>query len=296
MIELRHLNYFLVLADELHFGRAAEKLFISQPPLSRQIKQFEQELGVQLFERNNKKVELTRYGTFLKKEGEKLFADILQIEKNLQLMKTNDQGKITIGYVGAVMFSFFPKVFNKLKSKFPNIHFILKELSNTEQIDALNKNLIDIGFVRGPLKLEGIESRKVESSTFSIVISETHPLTKKVKLSLSDLKNEAFIRFSKSCAPPMHNSLMKIFNNHGFEPLTVHETTQMNALLRLVESGFGFSIVPTSIKEGYDLGLLYYELKNEKEITEISMIYNPRLLSHQGINIIKSISNMNNIK
>lgn len=293
MIELRHLNYFLVLADELHFGRAAEKLYISQPPLSRQIKQLEQELDVQLFKRNNKKVELTRYGSFLKKEGEKLFADILQIEKNLQLMKASDQGKITIAYVGAVMFSFFPKVFSKLKSKFPNIHFILKELSNTEQIDALNKNLIDIGFVRGPLKLEGIESKKVESSTFSIVIAESHPLAKKEKLTLSELEHESFIRFSKSCAPPMHKSLMNIFNSYGFEPITVHETSQMTALLRLVESGFGYSIVPTSIMEGYNLGLIFHELKNENEITEISMIFNPKFKTNLTSNIIKSIPQIN---
>lgn len=288
-MELRHLRYFLVLAEELHFGRAAKKLFISQPPLSRQIKQLEESLGVTLFKRNNKKVELTTYGNYLKKESEKIFADLLQVQKNLELMKATDVGKISIGYVGAVMYSFLPEVLKELKVRFPKAYFILKELDNASQIDALHKNIIDIGFVRGPLQLNDLESQKIESSTFSIVLSKSHPLAQKQNLTLMDLQNESFISFSRQCAPPMYNSIKSLFQKNGIEPFIVHETTQINALLRLVESGFGYSIVPTNINEGHNSGIVFHELNQYDEKTEVSLIYNNRFLTNLVNNTIKSI-------
>lgn len=292
MIDLRHLKYFMVLAEELHFGRAAEKLFISQPPLSRQIKHLEDQLGVSLLLRNNKKVELTRFGNFLKTEGEKIFSEMRQLEKNIQLMKVNDEGIVRIGYVGAVMFSSFKSIFVQLKSAFPKLQFILNELNNVSQIDGLKRNMLDIGFIRGPLDIDGLSYFTIEQSSLSIVISANHEFANKESIALCDLATEPFIQFSKTCAPPFHRSIENIFKKKNIEPIVVHETSQFNALLRLVESGFGYSIVPTNLKQGYDIGVKYYELADIEEKTEIEMIYNPQYKTILMDNIIERIRNM----
>ncbi len=292
MIDLRHLRYFTVLADELHFGKAAGKLFISQPPLSRQIKQLEQQLGVPLFIRNNKKVELTRFGKYLKGECERIFTEMNQLEKNIQLMIVNDEGTIRIGYVGAVMFSVFKSLFQELKRTFPKLQFVLNELSNESQINGLQRNLLDIGFIRGPLHIEDLAYCPIEQSSFSIVLSANHQLAKSEKVSIKDLAKEPFIQFSRSCAPPLYKSIENIFSDENIEPMVIHETSQFNALLRLVESGFGFSIVPSSLKQGYEIGVKYYEI-DSRHRTEIGMIYNPRyktvLLDHVIEKIQKSV-------
>ncbi|MCT4637453.1 MAG: LysR substrate-binding domain-containing protein [Bacteroidales bacterium] len=292
MIDLRHLKYFMVLAEELHFGRAAEKLFISQPPLSRQIKQLEELLGVPLFIRNNKKVELTRFGSFLKAEGEKIFTEMLQLEKNIQLMKVNDEGTVRIGYVGAVMFSVFKSIFVQLKSAFPKLQFVLNELNNESQIDGLRRNMLDIGFIRGPLDVNDLSYYTIEQSSFSIIISANHELANKESIALCDLATEPFIQFSKICAPPLHKSIDNIFTNENIEPLVVHETSQFSALVRLVESGFGYSIVPTNLEQGFDIGVKYFDIPNCKEKTEIGMIHNSKYKTMLLDNIIDRIRSM----
>ncbi len=289
MIELRHLKYFKVLAEELHFGRAAEKLYISQPPLSRQIKQLEEQIGVPLLIRDHKKVELTRYGKFLKVECEKIFIEMQQLEKNIQLMKVNDEGTIRIGYVGAVMFSVFKSIFLNLKETLPKLQFVLNELNNESQIDGLKRNMLDIGFVRGPLDVGELNYITVEQSSFSIVISASHKLAIRKDITLSDLSEEPFINFSRNCAPPMHKSIEAIFKDKNIDPLIVHETSQFSALLRLVESGFGYSVVPTNLKHGYGMGVKYYEIANCNEKTEIGMIYNPRYKTILLENVIEKI-------
>lgn len=291
-MDLRSLKYFSVLAEELHFGKAANKLFIAQPPLSRQIKLLEEELGVQLFKRNSKKVELTLYGKYLKGECDKLFTDVAQIKKNIDLMKNGKVDRIIIGYVGGAMHSVLPMILKNLKQTFGDINFILKEFDNSSQIESLNNNTIDIGFVRTPMVEKDLEIVKLYESTFSIIIPKTHHLSKRKKIALEDLKDEPFIRFSKTCAPSMHKSIMDIFIKHKIEPNTVHETSQMNALVRLVESGFGYAIVPSDIKNGYNLDINYYELIDHDERTEISLIFNKKNLTDSLQNIIDIVINM----
>jgi DNA-binding transcriptional LysR family regulator len=283
-----------MLAEELHFGRAAEKLFISQPPLSRQIKQLEEQLGVKLFRRNNKKVELTEYGAYLKRESERIFADLVQVERNLSIMRKSGVGKISFGYVGAVMYSFLPAILKEIKDEYSETYFILKELGNESQIDSLRKNLIDFGFVRGPLKLKDLESIKIESGTFSIVLPKSHSLAMKENLSPGELRNEPFISFSKQCAPPMHQSITSIFNKCGVEPVIIHETTQINALLKLVQGGFGFSIVPTNIRMDQNSDLVFHELTSFEEKTEVSLIYNSKFANSNILSVIDKIVNLSN--
>lgn len=274
-MELRHLRYFSMLADELHFGRAAQKLFIAQPPLSRQIKILEDELGVMLFTRDSRKVKLTGYGEYLKKESDRLFAEVDGIVNNLKILKTGKAGSLTIGYVGAVMHSFLPMVLSEIVKKYPGINTRLNELDNESQMKELRNSSIDIGFLRTPLPGDDIIMEQVYSETLSAIISEDHPLAGKKKITLSDLSGEPFIAFTTRCSPGLRNSIISVCNRAGFVPRITHETSQINTILRLVECNLGYSIIPTSVKMGYNLNVRFIELNKYPERTEVYLAYNP---------------------
>jgi len=298
-MELRHLKYFLTLAEELHFGKAAKKLFIAQPPLSRQIKLLEEELGVLLFERKKRDIRLTEYGIFLKSEAEKLFADVNTITNKLQLIKEGSAGIIKIGYVGSALHSNFPYTLSEIKRQLPYAEIVLKELDNDTQINELKKKTIDIGFVRTPLEHDNMILKPLYSETFSLVISECHPLSHKKRIALKDFADEPFIGFPRSCSPSIRRSVLSICNSSGFSPRIVHETPQINAILRLVESNMGYSILPTNVKKGYNLKLRFIELAEYPERTEISLAYNPLNISSiasKAIKLINSFSTKNIFK
>ena len=147
-IELRHYKYFLALAKDLHFRKAAERLYISQPGLSRQIKQMETDLGISLFERHNRKVELTKAGLYLQKELTNTFNRLDDIITHAKLLNDGLDGNLKLGYVGSAMQKVIPDLLLKYKNKHPHVLFSLNEMDNNKQIQALLNQEIDVGFVR----------------------------------------------------------------------------------------------------------------------------------------------------
>jgi len=175
-IELRHLTYFLAVAQELHFRKAAEKLFISQPGLSRQIKQMEEILETQLFERNKKKVALTPAGHYLKGEVEYIFNHMEKVERQLKLMGDGNSGEIRIGFLGSAMQQVIPKLLLQIKDEYPKVKTSLEELSNFAQVDAVLNDQLDIGFVRLSRVPSTLEMKIVFTDTFSLVLPERYPM------------------------------------------------------------------------------------------------------------------------
>ncbi|GBG55614.1 LysR family transcriptional regulator [Sporomusaceae bacterium FL31] len=272
-MELKHLQYFLTLAEELHFARAATKLFIAQPPLSRQIQQLEKELGIKLFDRNNRSVKLTAAGEYLKQETAQLFEHLTVVKNHLALINQGILGQARIGYVGAVMYSFLPKMLGDFKLHYPKVNTILSEMGNDAQVAAIKGGQLDIGFTRGPISDESIKMLQLMSEPFVIVISASHSYANKATLSLQDLSEDPFISFSRDCAPSMVDNIIKVCNNAGFSPKRVHECSQINTIMRLVENNLGYSIIPASVQKGYSLNLRYYELGSIPEKAELIMIY-----------------------
>lgn len=275
-MELRHLKYFVTVAEELHFKRAADKLYMAQPPLTRQIKKLEEELGVELLNRTKRKVELTEYGSYLKTEAVKLFQQVEAIKNHLEQLKKGVVGQIKIGYVGTVMHSLLPAVLTAIKNKFPEINTRLLELNNFEQVAALRSGEIDIGFIRMPMNIFDLVEKQIFNETFSLIIPRDHPLTKTNHISLSDLKDEPFVVFSRECAPEMFDTIISICRKEGFAPRIVHESSQINSIVRLVESGLGYSIVPSGVQKGYKVNVKFYELSKCKERARLSLVYNPK--------------------
>jgi DNA-binding transcriptional LysR family regulator len=272
-MDLRQLRYFIAVAECLHFGKAAERLFMAQPPLSRQIKQLEEELGVTLFNRNKRKVMLTTQGDFLYRETLKVFTHLEAIKNSLKLIDQGVAGQISIGYVGAAMHCILPELLVRLRTVYPTVNTVLAEMTNDKQIQAIRSGELDVGFLRTPVRVDELVVRTIHKETFSLVLPLGDEWPNGKETTLAALADKPFIAFSRECGPGLIDPIIKICNKNGFSPRIVHETSQIHSIVRLVESGLGYSIVPTSVCHGYDLKVRFIELDSFRERAELAMVY-----------------------
>lgn len=275
-IELRHLKYFLTVAEELHFRKAAEKLYISQPGLSRQIKQMEENLGLSLFERDNRNVTLTKAGVYLYEELKINLTMLDAILKNAKLLNDGIDGNLNLGYVGSAMQNIIPDLLVEIRRKYPNIHFNLKELDNKKQIENLLTHEIDIGFVRLERVPNELEIYPIFEDTFSLVLPKNHSINTANFIDLAQFKNESFILFDPSYSPNYYQKIMQIFDFCGFTPFVSHKTFHASSIYKLVENNFGISIVPTSLKIGCSLNVKFIELNMIPQRTILSAVWSKR--------------------
>ncbi len=291
-LELRHYKYFLAVAKELHFRKAAETLFISQPGLSRQIKQMEDELGIKLFERHNRKVELTKAGSFLQRELISNFERFDDILKQTKLINDGIEGNLKLAYVGSAMQKLIPELLLKFRETNPNVLIHLTEVDNLRQIQALLNQEIDIGFVRLERVPKGLEIHSVIEETFSLVLPKNHPINATNFKDLSQLKDEHFIMFDKAYSESYYEKVMQIFDDSNFFPTILHSSVNASSIYRLVENNFGISIVPTSLQHGYNLNVKFIELNSIRQRTTLKVVWssnNSNPILDCFLNTLKSI-------
>lgn len=272
-IEFRHLRYFLAVAEDLHFRKAAERLYISQPGLSRQIKQMEEDLGIKLFERHNRKVKLTQAGVFLKSEVSRNLKSLEDSFNHAKLLQEGKYGKLKFGYVGSAMQEIIPNLLLKFGKEYPEVQFGLNEMDNKIQIESLLSQDIDIGFVRLDRVPRGLDILPVLEEPFYLVLPKSHPINADDFIDLSQLKNESFILFDPSYSPSYYENVMQIFDESGFSPIVSHNTIHASTIYKLVENNFGLSIVPKSLQYGYDLNVKFIELHNISQKTILSAVW-----------------------
>ncbi|MEO6175096.1 MAG: LysR substrate-binding domain-containing protein [Flavobacterium circumlabens] len=271
-MELRHLKYFLAVAEELNFTKAAEKLCISQPPLSRQIVELETEIGARLFNRNNKKTELTEAGKYFEKEVTALFQHLDQITSKTQKIAQNISGEFRIAYISSIYSGVISELIQNLKAVFPYVNFKLFEISTTKQIAALEQGKIDLGIIRSPIKSPKIKSQLWFQDGFSVVYNKSN-LQINAEEEISGLKDETFVFFNKEYAPHYHEVLLELCAFYGFTPKVVHESNNINSIVQLVKNGLGISIVPSNIaKNNTDPEIGFIELKKVNLFTDVSLI------------------------
>lgn len=288
-IEYRHLKYFLAVAESLHFRKAAEKLFISQPGLSRQIKQMEVDLGIQLFERHNRKVVLTKAGNYLKTEIEQNLKGLDRIINHAKLIENGKDGNLKFGYVGSAMQQIIPDLLLKFRNSNPNVLFNLKEMDNQKQIDELLSQNIDIGFVRIERVPRRLEIKPILKETFCLVLPKNHPIDVTNFNNLAQFKDDSFILFDPKYSSSYYEKVMQIFDESGYVPLVSHSTIHASSIYKLVENNFGISIVPKSLQSGYNMDIKFIELTNISQRAVLSVVWdksnrNPTL--EQFLNII----------
>jgi DNA-binding transcriptional LysR family regulator len=292
-MELRHLLYFKTVAEELHFTKAAIKLFISQPPLSRQIKELEEELGVQLFTRDNKRVALTDAGKYFKTEVDAIFSRLEESKSIVRQIHLSLSGELKIGYISSVYQSDLAEILKAMRAAFPFIKTGLFEMPTVTQIAALEQGKLDVGILRAPVHSEKLTVKTLFFDPFVVVIPISDHKFNSNKELITFLKASPFIFFNKEFAPHYNDKLMEICKRMQFTPDITHEANNVHSILQLIEAGLGVSILPLSLKNQYaHLNVSFIELENIPVNTEVVLAYeqtnrNPALqwfIDHYGSN------------
>lgn len=273
-MELRHLLYFKTVAEELHFTKAAGKLFISQPPLSRQIKELEEELDVQLFLRSNKQVSLTDAGKYFKAEVDALFAKLEESKEVVRKIHNGVGGELKIGYISSVYQSHLAEILKSMQQQFPYLKTSLFEVPTLTQIKELEEGRLDVGILRAPVLSEKLKVESLFFDPFVVVIPLTGQQFQKKEAFTDFLKNSPFIFFNKDFAPQYNQKLFEICQRMGFTPDITHEANNVHSILQLVEAGLGVSILPASLKTQYaQLKVAFVELDDIPVNTEVVLAY-----------------------
>lgn len=272
-LELRHFNYFMAVAEELHYRKAAEKLFISQPGLSRQIKQMEEILGVKLFNRSKKKVSLTEAGQYLKEEVQFILNHLEITKKQLKLIDEGNSGELRIGFLGSAMQQVIPELLLGLRDAYPSIKTSLEELSNQAQVNAIMKDKLDMGFVRLARVPKELELKPVFEDTFSVVVPEDYDIDQKSFKGMKTLQHEHFILFSQDYSPLYFDTVMSICEDAGFTPKVSHKSVHAQTIFTLVENKLGIAIIPTSLQYGFDMKVKFIALNKIKQRAVLSLIW-----------------------
>ena len=273
-LEYRHIRYFLAVAQELHFRKAAEKLFISQPALSRQIKEMELILGYPVLERHNRKVALTPAGALLKTEFTQHLDSLKHSIDRAKQLHDGNIGELKLGYVGSAMQKIIPDLLTTYKLTNPDLLFTLKEMENQNQIDALLAFEIDVGFVRLDKVPEEIERWRVLHETFCLVLPTEHKMTQRKFRNINQVKEASFILFDPAYSPSYYEKVIQIFSDSGYVPKVSHNTINASTIYKLVEKGFGLSIVPHSLKSMGHTSVKFIDLDNIPQRTQLSAIWN----------------------
>lgn len=273
-MELRHLLYFKTVAEQLSFRKAAAKLFISQPPLSRQIKELEIELGALLFTRKDKRVALTDAGKYFKTEVDAIFARLEESRNIVRQIHNSESGALKIGYISSVYQSHLADVLITMRTVFPHIKTNLFEIPTLTQIKALEQGNLDAGILRGPVQSDQLKVQTLFFDPFVVVVPAMKINIKQPQKFAAYLKASPFIFFSKDIAPHYNDKLIEICARMGFKPDIVHEANNAHSILQLVEAGLGVSILPYSLKQQYGyLKVSFIELKDIPVNTEVVLAY-----------------------
>ncbi|WP_412465587.1 LysR family transcriptional regulator [Pedobacter sp. KLB.chiD] len=273
-MELRHLLYFKTVAEELHFTKAATKLFISQPPLSRQIKELEVALGVKLFVRNNKRVTLTDAGKYFKREVDILLAKLEESKEVVRKIHEGVSGEFKIGYISSVYQSHLAEILKLMHQEFPYLKTSLFEIPTLAQIKALENGALDVGILRAPVLSEKLKVKTLFFDPFVVVTPLMEQKTADQYRLADFLRKSPFIFFNKDFAPQYNQKLMEICKRIGFIPDITHEANNVHSILQLVEAGLGVSILPRSLKTQYEqLKVSFIELDAIPINTEVVLAY-----------------------
>ncbi|WP_143959290.1 LysR family transcriptional regulator [Litoribacter populi] len=286
-MEIRQLQYFAVLAEELHFNKAAAKLHIVQPALSKQLQQLEQELGVKLMNRTKRKVELTEAGEYFFHEAKEILHRIDKLKNQTHLVQSGEKGEIRIGYVGSCIHTFLPDLLTSLNADFPQIQTYLNEMTSSAQLAALENGDLDVAFVRNPIPSPDMGQKLVFSETFSLVMPQNHPLDDPAQL--KDLKAEKFILPPKTDGDLYYKVQLSICEDAGFLPDIAHETVHGHTVLSLVDHGLGITFLPTSFKQVTNVNVKFVELKEIPQRAEITAVWfknNPNPSLHKFVELI----------
>jgi DNA-binding transcriptional LysR family regulator len=266
-MELRHLRYFVAVAEELHFRRAAARLHISQPPLSQQIRQLEAELGVQLLERSRRRVELTAAGEAFYARAREILGTVEDAARLTRRVDRGEVGRLSVGFVGSAVYSVLPEVLHAFREERGDVDLRLRELTSAAQFEALESGRIDVGFLRPQTPARpDIATETVMSEAIVAALPESHRLAAQDRLVLSELAGEPLVLLTRTGSPGVRDVLEAATARFGGEGQLVQEAAEVQTVIGLVAGGVGFSLVPDSVRSLTRRGVVYREIVDAPSI------------------------------
>ncbi|MCC5658152.1 LysR family transcriptional regulator [Nostoc sp. XA010] len=272
-MELRHLRYFVTLAEELHFGRAAERLHIAQPPLSEQIRQLEGELGFELFYRTKRKVQLTEAGQVFLDEVQQIMRQLQQAIQVGRQTSCGEIGQLVVGFVSSVAYNILPIILRTFRSCVPGVSIELHELTTDQQLEWLREGRMDVGLLRPPVEENRFSCETIFQESLMVALPEAHLLASQFNVCLTSLANEPFILFPRILAPGLYDLIISLCQQAGFSPKVAQEAIQMQTIVSLVAAEMGVAIVPASLQNLQRIGVIYKTLEEPTSKVAIAMIW-----------------------
>lgn len=274
-MKISQLRYFLVLAEELHFVKAAARLNVSQPPLSRQIQALEQELGFALFVRGNQRVHLTEAGMAFHRDIKQTFASLDRAVVHAQGVSRGEVGRLVIGMTGSVSFGVLPRVLSRFHRDFPQVRIELQHLIKAEQIEALAGSRITLGLTRSPVRDPAMNSEAIHQEPFIVALHEEHPLATRKVVPLEKLAHDKFVLYRGNSWPSVAEEIIDLCDAAGFSPHIDQDTGEMQTAVSLVSAGLGVTVVADCIRSLQLPHVVYRPLtvRGKKPLTRLHAIY-----------------------
>jgi DNA-binding transcriptional LysR family regulator len=272
-VELRHLRYFVAVAEELHFGRAARRLGIVQPALSKQIVALERELGVTLFIRSKRNVSITEAGRALYSEARDILQRVESASDSARLTDSGALGSLAIGFIGPAMWNILPALMREHRSRVPGMHFRLYEMTSGPMIEQVRDGILDAGFIRPFGHDEDLEIKTVWSEPFVIAMADDHPLAQQEVINLADAAGETLVIVSSEGSPVLFEQCLALCQSFGFSPLVIQEGNTGGAMFGMVAAGLGVTLVPQSADLVPWPGVAFRPLTNSEPELALAVAY-----------------------
>lgn len=293
-MELRHLRYFITVAEELHFSRAAERLHIAQPPLSQQIRSLEEELGIQLFKRTKRRVQLTDAGQVFLAEARQVLTQLEQAIKAAQRASRGEIGRLAVGVNSSATQSFLPQILQVFRERFPCVELVLHELASYQQVQGIRDNRIDIGFLWLANVDESVLSfMSIWREPLLIALPETHSLVNLPQIPLKALVNEPFVLPPRQLGSGFYTQIISLCQQAGFSPRVAQEARLTQTIVSLVAGGVGISLVPASLQNLQKVGVVYKALEGQQPEMEMAAVWrqdNSSQVLQEFLKVVKEIT------
>ena len=259
-MDLRQLRYFVAVAEEGHFGRAAQRLHMSQPPLSTQIKALEAELGVELLNRSTRQVALTDAGRAFLERARAILGAVEEAGNIARGTEQGTQGRLHVGFISSATLSLLPPSIRLFRERFGRVELELKELTSAQQVDALYEGEITVGLVRLPMRAPGIRFEPVSQEQLVVAVPSGHVLEKLDRVPLEAVVDLPLIFFTRQLIPGFHAQIVELFQRVGAFPKVAQHAVHLQTIVGLVASGVGIAILPGSAERASREGVVYRTL------------------------------------
>ncbi|WP_102225722.1 LysR family transcriptional regulator [Acidimangrovimonas sediminis] len=273
-MDLRHLRYFLAVAEELNFRRAAEKLGMAQPPLSSQIHDLEDEIGVPLFRRVPKGAELTEAGAAFLSAVPAVFDRLEAAVRIAQRGGRGEVGQLRVGYTGSASFNqIVPRSLREFRRAYPNVELSLEELNSTQLLEQLGRQRLDAAFIRpgDGAPMPGVDVMALDEEPMMVVVPAAHRLAARYAVELAELRDEEFIMFSRALGPGLYDSVVEGCRRAGFEPKVTQVAPQITSIANLVAVELGVSLVPAQVASRSIPGIAFLPIAGTAPVARLSL-------------------------